>query len=139
MSFEMFMKKNQVKRENVKFRVTKTLCDADGKPLEWELRPVSTAEDRKCKLDAYEEVVVNGKTRRRMNTIKYIDSIVCASVVYPDLHDASLQNSYGVLTPEELLNEMVPISAEYDRLALKVQEISGFMDSLQDDIDEAKN
>lgn len=31
--------------------------------------------------------------------------MICASVVEPNLNDKDLQNSYGVMTPEDLIRE----------------------------------
>ena len=56
----------------------------------------------------------------------------------PDLHDAALQDSYGVMSPEELLKEMLDDAGEYADLAVKVQQISGFT-SLAEDVETAKN
>ena len=59
-------------------------------------------------------------------------------VVYPDLTDAELQNSYGVMGDDNLLKKMLK-SGEYAALLNKVQEINGFDITTQDLVDEAKN
>ena len=40
----LFLKGNKRQRENVKYAATKSLCDENGKPLEWTLRPLTTKE-----------------------------------------------------------------------------------------------
>jgi hypothetical protein len=62
---------------------------------------------------------------------------MCAAIVNPDLNNVELQNSYGVMTPEELLKEMVDSPAEYNDLMMFVQTISGFK-TLQEDVNDAK-
>ena len=51
--------------------------------------------------------------RPKMQTSKYIQKMIVASVVMPDLYDAELQDSYGVKTPEDLLFAMVDDPGEY--------------------------
>lgn len=62
-----------------------------------------------------------------------------ASVVEPNLNSAELQDSYGVKTPEKLLQEMVDDPGEYNAFAMFIQEFNHMNTSLQDKVDEAKN
>ena len=39
--FKSFMKENQKKKEHVFYAATKSLCDENGKPLEWEFRQIT--------------------------------------------------------------------------------------------------
>ena len=64
--------------------------------------------------------------------------MIAASVVYPDLYNKELQDSYGVTTPEDLLLEMVDDPAEYNEFVKFVQDMSGF-ESMSEKVDEAKN
>lgn len=45
-----FLKKNKVQKQNAKYAATRTLVDEDGKPLEWELRPLSTRESEQIRI-----------------------------------------------------------------------------------------
>ena len=63
----------------------------------------------------------------------------CAAVVEPDLHNAELQDSYGVMSAEALIVEMVDNPEEFGELATFVQEYSGIDETLQEKVDEAKN
>ena len=65
--------------------------------------------------------------------------MIVASVVVPDLYDKELQDSYGVMTPEDLLLAMVDNPGEYNDLASFVQKFQGFDVSFSDKVDEAKN
>ena len=65
--------------------------------------------------------------------------LICASIVAPDMHDADLQDSYGVKTPEDLLMAMVDDPGEYQNLAAYVQQLQGFNVSFEDKVNEAKN
>jgi hypothetical protein len=138
----LFLKQNKTVRENVKYAATKSLCDEKGVPLEWELKPLSTAQNEAIQEACMTEVPVKGKPnmfRPKLDTSAYMKKSICACVVEPDLHNVELQNSYGVMTPEDLLMAMVDNPAEYQELAKVVQKMNGFDVSLDEKVDEAKN
>lgn len=60
------------------------------------------------------------------------------SVVVPDLKDAELQDSYGVVSEEDLINEMLT-GAEYIKLVTEITEFNSLDESMDDKIKEAKN
>lgn len=64
---------------------------------------------------------------------------LAASVVYPNLLDAELQDSYGVKTPDALLKEMVDDPTEFAEFAAYVREFNGFDETINDAVEEAKN
>ncbi len=136
--FNAFMKSNKIIRKNVKYPATKSLTDSNGNALEWELRPITTKINDEIRQECTHETMVNGKMVRKTDTNEYMVALVCASVVYPDLNDVDLQNSYGVMRPSELLLEMVDDAGEFADLMIKVQEISGFR-KLSEDVEDAKN
>lgn len=140
--FAKFMKANKTVKENQLHVVTKSLCDEKGNPLEWEFRHISTKDNENIRESCTVEVPVAGKPnmfRPKLKTSLYIQKMIAASVVFPDLYDAELQDSYGVKTPEELLLAMVDDPGEYNDLAAFVQKFQGFDTSFEDKVDEAKN
>ena len=139
--FAMFMKDKKAKKANGFYAPTKSLLDEEGKPIEWEFRHITPKENDELRDECMSEVPVgkSGTYRPRVDTSKYIRKLVAASVVYPELYDAELQDSYGVTTPEDLLVEMVDDIGEYQALVAFVQEFQGFGGSFSDKVDEAKN
>ena len=140
-NFARFMKANKTLKQNVMHPVTKSLTDENGEPLLWEIKPLTTKENEAIREKCTIDVPVKGKPnmyRPKVDMNKYQTMLMCAAVVSPDLNNAALQNSYGVMTPEDLLKEMVDDPAEYTDLMVFVQKISGFK-TLQEDVDEAKN
>lgn len=138
----LFMKKNKVVKENTKYPATKSLCGENGKPLDWEIKPLQTKEDEIIRDSCTIEVQVTGKPnmyRQKLKNNEYIAKMIAASVVFPDLYDATLQDSYGVKTPEELIKEMIDDPGEYNDFALFIQNFNGFAKSMDEKIDEAKN
>lgn len=140
-NFKMFMKGNKKKKENAKYAPTVSLVDENGKPLEWEFRHITSKENEDLREECTTEVPVTGKYgtyRNKFNASAYVAKLIAASTVVPDLNDAELQNSYGVMCAEDLLMEMVDDPGEYTDLAAYVQKMQGFK-ALQEDIEEAKN
>ena len=88
------------------------------------------------------DVPVKGKPnmyRPKLDTSKYIAKMLCACIVDPNLYDKELQDSYGVMTPEELLKEMIDDPGEYQDFASFVQDYNGFNTSFEEKVEEAKN
>ncbi len=140
--FSRFMKNNKAEKKNGFYAPTKSLCDENGKPLEWEFRHITSKENEDLREECTVEVQVTGKPnlfRPRLRSSLYVRRMIAASVVAPDLYDKELQDSYGVATPEELLLAMVDDPGEYNDLASFVQGFQGFNVSFEDKVGEAKN
>lgn len=140
-NLKLFLKGNKKERESVKYAPTKSLCDEEGKPVEFEWKGISTKEDERLREDCTIEVQVTGKPnmfRPKFNSNKYLTKLAVESCVEPDLYNAELQDSYGVKTPEDLLKELVDDAGEYQELLEFIQKINGF-ESKQDLVDKAKN
>ena len=75
----------------------------------------------------------NGGTFPECDPNRYLTALAAASVVHPDLDDAELQNSYGVLGRERLLLKMLT-KAEFDALCAAITK-EGFADL----VEQAKN
>ncbi len=137
-----FLKANKKTKENTKFPATKSLCDENGAPLEWEVKPISTRENDAIREACTKEIQITGKPgmyREQFDSTLYLKKLVCASVVFPNLYDKELQDSYGVKTPEDLIVEMLDNPMEYNDFALFIQDYNGFDESVNDKVEQAKN
>lgn len=137
-----FLKTNKIKRENTTFAATKSLVDAKGNPLPWTIKPLTTKENDAIRDECMIDVPVKGKPnvfRPKLDTSKYIGKMICACVVEPNLYDKDLQDSYGVMSPDDLLKEMIDDPGEYQEFATFVQNFNGFNTTLEDKVEEAKN
>lgn len=137
-----FLKQNKIVKENTTYAATKSLVDENGKPLEWTIKTITTKENDAIRDECMIEIPVPGKMnvyRQKLNTSKYIGKMICACVVEPSLYDKELQDSYGVMTPDDLLKEMVDNPGEYQDFATFIQEFNGFNTTLEDKVEEAKN
>ena len=141
-NLSLFLKKNKIVKDNVKFAATKSLCDEKGNPLEWEIKPLTTRESDDIRESCTIEVPVKGKAnmfRQKVLSAKFGAKMLAASIVFPDLYNAELQDSYGVSTPEDLVREMIDDPGEYNKFLAYVQEFNGFDSNMKDKVEEAKN
>jgi len=133
----LFLKENKRKRENAFFAATKSLTDGDGKPLLWEIRAVTTREDEEFRDACTRFDEATGRFRLDVN--RYMAKMIAWSVVYPNLYNAELQNSYGASKPDELIREMIDDPAEYQAFVRFVRGFGGLDVTLSERIEAAKN
>jgi hypothetical protein len=137
--FSIFMAGN-VPAENTKYVASKRFSNKD-KPVEWEIKAVSSELDEAIRKECTKRVPIAGKRgqyNQETDTDKYIGKLCVACTVYPNLNDAELQDSYGVKTADALLKKML-LPGEYTEYKAKVMEVNGFDLSMDDLVDEAKN
>ncbi|GAA0378941.1 phage tail assembly chaperone [Bacillus horti] len=121
------------------FIVSERFKGQDGKPIPWKLRTMTEAENEEIRKSATTRVKQKrGTYAAETNHNEYMVKLVVASVVHPDLKNAELQKSYGVMGADMLLKEML-FPGEYGKLAGKVVEMNGFDEDINDLMDEAKN
>ena len=136
------MKQNKIEKPNVKYPAVKSLKDENGETLLWELRHLTSKENDRIRDECTSEIPIVGKPnmyRPKLNASLYLRKLIAASVVYPDLYDAQLQDSYGVKSPEELIYAMVDEPGEYGELAAYIQKLNGFDVTLEEKAEQAKN
>lgn len=129
-----FLCENKVKRNNEFLKVSESFKDENGNAVYWEIRPITTEEDEEIRTEAMD---YSGE-KPRLDINRYIETLTARAVVYPNLFDAKLQDSYNVKTPEKLLKAMVDKPGEYGRLVEFVQKLNGFT-SFREDTEKAKN
>lgn len=137
-----FLKKNKKTKANLKIAATTSFLDDNGKPLLWEIRPLTTKEDNALRDACTVEVPVTGKPgmfRPRFDGNKYLVKMAAACIVSPNLNDKELQDSYGAMGAEQLIVEMIDNPGEFNAFMDKIQEFHGFKQTFQDKVEEAKN
>jgi hypothetical protein len=135
-----FFATNVERRENKKFAVSKRFKDAKGNPIEWEIRSISADEDEAIRKECTKNVPIPGKRnqyRQVFDSNAYLTKLAVKSVVFPDLNDAELQNSYKVMGAEELIKTML-YKDEFDALTEQLVADSEAED-INDLVEEAKN
>lgn len=136
--FEAFMREKKVKRENFKVVASRSFLDEDGKPIEFEFKPLTTRDNDAIRDDCFKTQTIKGKSKSVFDRSKYQALVLARTCVFPNLNNAELQDSYGVKTPEDLIVEMIDDPAEYAALFAEVAEKNGF-GLTNNDVDTVKN
>lgn len=135
----LFFAQHAAAEETEPFIVSNRFKNAEGEPIAWQLRSMTEAENEDCRKSATRKVKgKNGVFVPETNTDEYLAKLVVSSIHYPNLKDAELQKSYGVMGAENLLRTMLR-PGEYASLVQRVQDINGFNQSLNDLADDVKN
>lgn len=140
-SLSAFFAQNAIKIQNEKHVVSNRFKDGKGKPIEWEIKAITSAEDDMIRKSCMKRIPIAGKkgqTTIEIDMPLYLGKLAVACVVFPNLNDADLQNSYGVMGGEALIKTMLT-AGEYNDLLMKIQSINGFDNSMEDLVEEAKN
>ena len=135
-----FLAGNVEKRENKKIVVSNRFKDAKGNPIPWEIRSISANEDELIRKECTKNVPIAGKRnqyRQTFDSNAYLTKLAVKSVVFPDLNDAELQNSYNVMGAEQLIVTML-YKDEFDILTEQLVADSQTED-INELVEEAKN
>lgn len=134
-----FLAGNVEKRENRKIIISKRFKDKNG-PVEWIIHPVSAEEDEALRKICTKQVPVSGKKGQFTQVFDanaYLTKLAVTAVVFPELNNAELQNSYGVMGAEQLIKKML-YKDEFDRLADALVDETD-MEDINELVEEAKN
>lgn len=135
-----FFQQNAKQVDHVKSILSDRFVDPEtGEPYEWEMRPLGAKEETalrgSCMIETRGK---NGRKNKELDSSKYITKAVAATVVFPNLNDRELQDSYGVMGADELLQVML-LSAENVKLTQEFNKINGYDTAMEEMIDEAKD
>jgi hypothetical protein len=131
-----FLKQNKKETPNVKYAASKAFLDDNGKPIEWEIKPAKTKVVENIRSQC-SEIGKGGKVK--VDNARFNRLIAAACTVYPNLNDAGLQDSYGVIGAEELITEMLDNDGEFQKYVTKCLEVSGYDRNDAELVEEAKN
>lgn len=140
MNLQAFMAGNVEKVTIEKKVVSNRIKDENG-PVEWHFAPITGEEDdriRKACTKKVQHPAKKGLLIPETDQGLYMTKLTVASIRYPDLHNAELQNSYGVKTAEELLSVML-LPGELTDAKQFAQEVNGFDIDFDELVEEAKN
>jgi len=136
-----FFAENVTPEENLRFVASKRFVGDDGKPVEWVMQCITSDEDESLRKESTKRIPIVGKRGQFTSETDidlYLGKLAVKCTAFPLLHDADLQNSYGVMGAEALLKKML-LPGEYANYLAKVQEVNGFDVSFEELVDEAKN
>ena len=137
-----FLKANKKTKPNAFYAASDNFLDENGKPLQWEFKPLSAQDNERIKDECTTIIETRDrgvKAHPKVDIKAMQAKQVVASLVSPDLHNAELQDSYGVKDPEDLLFAMLDEAGDYQNLVMFVLKYNRLNVSLDDKIEEAKN
>lgn len=137
--FSAFFAQNVTAEVTEEVLVSPRFKDKSGKPIPWIIRSMTENENEEIRKASTKRVKGrNGQYSTEINSAEYLAKLAVSSVTYPQLKDAELQKSYGVMGAEVLLQKML-FPGEYATLVQKVQELNGFDTDVNELVDEVKN
>lgn len=133
-----FLSQNAIKAENEKHVISDRFVDGKGEPIPWEIRALTAEEDEALRKTCTKKIRNKGIITQETNYEEYMAKLIVECVVFPNLRDKELQESYGVLGADKLVRKMLT-SGEYAELLEKVQLVNGFDVGMDGLVEEAKN
>ncbi len=135
-----FLAQNVKKVDNKEVVASPRFIGEDGKPMKWEITCITAGENQKLRRNCMRNVPAQGKRgqyTQEFDTAAYQAKLAVKCVVFPDLNDAALQESYGVMGAEQLVSNMLT-PGEFDELISAILDLNGFSD-MGELTEEAKN
>ncbi|MGE6261103.1 phage tail assembly chaperone [Heyndrickxia sporothermodurans] len=129
------VEEQQIKEEVI----SKRFKDKQGHPIKWKIKAIDEELNSELRKKATKRIKIKtGVYMPETDNEKYVSTLIEACVVFPDLKDAGLQKSYGVMGADQLIKKML-LPGEYSYLAQQVQEINKFDIDINETVDEIKN
>jgi hypothetical protein len=136
-----FLSQNAVKVDREKHVASKRFLGADKKPVEWEIKAITSKEDEDLRKECTKRVPVTGKKGQYTQETDfnlYLGKLASECTAYPNLNDKALQDSYHVMGADALLKAMLT-AGEYAGYLEKIQQVNGFDSTMDEQVEEAKN
>jgi len=138
-SINSFFAQNVISNTVEEVVVSDRFKDQDGISVKWQLKAISEEENEVIRKSCTNRTKgKSGQTITETDQHKYALKLAVASIVFPNLKDEALQDSYGVRGEDNVLRKML-LSGEYANLLVKVQQINGYDRDFNEQVDEAKN
>ena len=139
-NLKAFMAESAIQYKEVDYVASERFIDEKNNPIPWKLRILTETELSKLKAQCKKRVT-NPKTQQsyiETDSSKLADLMIENSVIYPNLNNAQLQDSYGAVGAIDLAKKML-IPGEYNDLILAVNEANGFNSGMAEKIKREKN
>lgn len=121
--------------------VSERFKDEKGNPIPWKFGAIDGEVDTANRKASTTRKPVPGKKGLYMpetDTDLYLLKNAVSTIKFPDLNNAELQSSYGVMGAEALLQKML-LPGEFTKVKQIVQEVNGFDVGMDELVEEAKN
>lgn len=135
-----FLAGNAIQEGNVKYIASRRFIE-DKKPVEWEIKSITSEEDDLIRKQFTKKVLVPNTKNQYMQDFDvngYLGVMAARCTVFPNLTDAELQDSYKLMGADKLLKVMLK-PGEYQDYLKKVQEVNGYDVPMEELVEEVKN
>lgn len=140
-NLQAFFAQNVEKVQIEEHVVSKRFKDAEGNPIPWKFGAVDGKTEAELRKQCTKRMPVPGKKGMFMPETDYDLfnlKLAVATIKFPDLNNAELQSSYGVMGAENLLQKML-LPGELAEVKQIVAEVNGFDLELNELVEQAKN
>ncbi|WP_097026178.1 phage tail assembly chaperone [Clostridium peptidivorans] len=112
-----------------------------GRKRKMKFKPISSTLGDEIRKKCRKVTFTKGQKMYETDQDKYISNLIIETTTYPDLKNAELQKSWGVMGAEQLLESMkLKMSdGEYSDWSNVVSEVNGYNRTMEELVDEAKN
>jgi len=136
MNLLKFLNKDKNQDWEDEIPISKRLVDEKGKPIKFRISSMSGKE-----YDSYQEQAsvldVKNKTAR-YSASKYREAVIINHTIEPSFKDAEALKEGGFVKPEQYLHAVLK-AGEQNKLFTAIVKLSGFDDTIDDLVVEAKN
>lgn len=140
-NLQAFFAQNVEKVQVEEHIISKRFKDEQGNPIPWKFGAISGDEDAAIRKACTKRMPLPGKKNMFMPETDYdlyALKAAVATVRFPDLNNVELQNSYGVMGAEALIQKMLK-PGELTEVKKISQAVNGFDVGMDDLVEEAKN
>lgn len=142
-SLSAFYAQNAKQPEKVEREISKRFSDDEGNPLKFVFKAISPSVDTKIqskamKTEFIKEGPKKGQKEQVFDAMYYQLLLTVESIEYPNLKDAELQNTYGVMDEVSLYDAML-LPSESVAAYAAAQEANGYEHAMKDLVEDAKN
>lgn len=139
-NLQAFLAENAIKPACIEYVASKRFSGESGKPVAWKIAPISNDENKAIADRCRKKSLVPGtrETQIRFDQDQYVNDLICACVIYPNLNSAALQESYNAVGAGELVRLMLT-PGEYQDLFQAVMQANDFDAGMDEKIKVAKN
>lgn len=134
-NLNVFFKENNTKIENVEYIVSNRFKDTKGNPIKWKIKILSTGEMNNLREHYTTQKLTKGILVPTIDNNNYMKAFITKCIVYPNLNDKALQDSYNVYEPYELLEEMLTVG-EFNNLVGYITDLHDY--NAQEVVDDIK-
>lgn len=120
-------------REEKEVVISKRFLDEQGNPVPFKIRALTQEENDTLTKQATRQVKMNGQPLEKLDNTDYTRRVIVAATVEPDFQSKEMCDAYGVLDPLLVPGKML-LSGEYARLGREIMALSGFEQTLEDEV-----